>query len=57
MEGQARIGKDSASMDLIPAGQRKVMFSDGRPPMISPIMDEHQHGLKGFLERNRDVFP
>jgi ferric-dicitrate binding protein FerR (iron transport regulator) len=55
-EGTARIGQDPESMDLIPAGQRKVMFLDRRPPMITEIMPEHQHGLEGFLERNLDAF-
>lgn len=55
-EGQANIGRDAEHMDLIPAGQRKVMFSDGRPPMISPSMPEHIQGLEGFLERNLDAF-
>lgn len=55
-EGQANIGRDAEHMDLIPAGQRKVMFSDGRPPMISPSMPEHIQGLEDFLERNKDAF-
>ncbi len=55
-EGTARIGQDPETMDLIPAGQRKVMFLDRRPPMITEIMPEHQHGLEGFLERNSNAF-
>jgi len=55
-EGQARIGRDPESMDLVPAGRRKVMFLDGRPPMVTEIMPEHQHGLEAFLQRNRDAF-
>ncbi len=55
-EGEARIGQDPETMDLIPAGQRKVMFLDRRPPMITEVMAEHIQGLEGFLERNKDVF-
>jgi len=56
LEGEARIGRDANHMDLIPAGQRKVMFSDGRAPMISEAMDEHIRGLEAFLERSQDIF-
>jgi len=55
-EGTARIGQDPETMELIPAGQRKVMFLDRRPPMITEIMPEHKQGLEGFLERNEGVF-
>lgn len=55
-EGTARIGQDPETMEIIPAGQRKVMFLDRRSPMITEIMPEHEHGLEGFLERNQGVF-
>jgi hypothetical protein len=56
LEGEALVGQDPDTMDLIPAGQRKVMFNDGRPPMISEVMAEHNQGLEDFLERNEGAF-
>lgn len=56
LEGEAKIGRDDEHMDIIPAGRRKVMFSDGRPPMISEAMAEHIQGLESFLERTGNAF-
>jgi ferric-dicitrate binding protein FerR (iron transport regulator) len=56
LEGTARIGVDDANLELVPPGMRKVMFTDGRPSMVTEIEPHHAEGLQGFVERYRDVF-
>jgi hypothetical protein len=56
LEGEARIGTDAADLEAIPAGMRKVMFRDGRPPLVSEIAPAHLEGLAEFAERNRGAF-
>ena len=48
MEGTARIGADEADMEPVPKGMRKVMFADGRDPMVVAILPEHRDGLIRF---------
>lgn len=57
LEGTARIGADEARLEEIPQGMRKVMFGDGRPPMVTEIEPQHEAGLLEFEERYRDFFP
>lgn len=56
LKGEARIGKDTASLEAIPSGMRKVMFRNGRPPLVTEIAPEHRVGLVQFEERNQGVF-
>lgn len=56
LEGTAKIGKDQDHLDTVPAGMRKVMFADGRDPMIVPIEPGHGASLKVFDDDNADVF-
>jgi ferric-dicitrate binding protein FerR (iron transport regulator) len=56
LEGTARIGADDAGMEEVPSGMRKVMFGDGRPPMVTEIEPHHAAGLIDFVERHQDVF-
>ncbi len=55
LEGTARIGKDRDHFDEVSAGSRKVMFADGREPMIVPIEPGHQRDLREFEARNQDL--
>jgi ferric-dicitrate binding protein FerR (iron transport regulator) len=57
LEGTARIGADETRLEEIPQGMRKVMFGDGRPPMVTEIEPQHEAGLLEFEERYRDFFP
>ena len=53
-EGTARAG--NKAMDPIPAGMRKVMFTDNRPDEMLPIEAEHAAGLAALLrEHGKDV--
>jgi ferric-dicitrate binding protein FerR (iron transport regulator) len=54
MSGTARVGMNDDDMDPIPAGMRKVMFGDGREPLIVDILPEHRQGLQPFVQRYRD---
>jgi hypothetical protein len=54
LEGTARIGADEARLEEIPQGMRKVMFSDGRPPMVTEIQPQHEAGLLEFEKRYQD---
>ena len=56
LEGQARIGKDPAHFDEVPAGMRKVMFAGEKDPVIIPIEPAHEKDLVDFATRNRDAF-
>jgi ferric-dicitrate binding protein FerR (iron transport regulator) len=56
LEGTAMIGKDRDHLDAVPAGMRKVMFGDGREPMIIPIEPGHRDGLLEFEANNKDTF-
>lgn len=53
MTGEARIGMNSEDMEPIPAGKRKVMFADGREPMVVDILPEHRDGLVPFVKRHQ----
>jgi ferric-dicitrate binding protein FerR (iron transport regulator) len=46
--GTARVGIDTEDLEDIPAGKRKVMFADGRPPIVTPIAPPHQDHLVEF---------
>ena len=55
-EGTASVGKSPSSMEFVPAGMRKVMFSDKRPAVMLPIEPEHAEGLATLLrEHGQDV--
>lgn len=56
LEGTAMIGRDTAHLDPIPAGMRKVMFTDGSDPMITTIEPGHKQGLLEFEKFNQDTF-
>jgi ferric-dicitrate binding protein FerR (iron transport regulator) len=49
LRGEARVGRDAAHMDAIPSGRRKVMFADGRPPMLDAIEPTHAGHLAVFF--------
>lgn len=55
LAGEALIGKDLASLETIPSGMRKVMFADGRPPLVTEIATEHEVGLRRFEAESRGV--
>jgi ferric-dicitrate binding protein FerR (iron transport regulator) len=57
LEGTASIGADEARLEKIPQGMRKVMFGDGRPPLVTEIEPQHEAGLLEFEDRYRDFFP
>jgi ferric-dicitrate binding protein FerR (iron transport regulator) len=48
LTGQALIGKEESTLEKIPSGMRKVMFADGRPPLVTEIAAEHKKGLLRF---------
>jgi len=48
LEGIARIGRDQDHLDAIPAGMRKVMFADGRAPLVTEIEPHHKADLELF---------
>jgi len=55
-EGTASVGKTATSMEFVPAGMRKVMFSDKRPAVMLPIEPEHAAGLTALLsDHGKDV--
>jgi hypothetical protein len=56
LEGTARIGKDTADLEEVSAGYRKVMFADGSPSIIVDIEPGHEKDLNDFEARNRDAF-
>ncbi len=56
LSGTARIGRQEGTMQDIPAGMRKVMFADGRPPLITKIAAEHEEGLLQFEARSQGAF-
>ena len=56
LAGTARIGKDKADLEDIPAGMRKVMFADGSPSIIVDIEIGHEKDLTDFETRNEDAF-
>ena len=51
LEGKIRVGRDASDMEEVPAALRKVMFRDGRTPLIMESAPEHREGLEGFLTR------
>jgi len=56
LEGTARIGRDRAHLTAISAGNRKVMFADGREPMLTPNEPAHEKDMKEFEARNESIF-
>jgi len=56
LNGKALIGKDVASLEAVPGGMRKVMFADGRPPLVTEIATEHEEGLRRFEAESRGIF-
>jgi len=56
LEGTAMIGRDRDHLDAIGGGMRKVMFVDGRDPLIIPIEPGHKEGLLEFESYNQDIF-
>lgn len=54
LEGVARIGMNTADLEDVAAGFRKVMFADGRPPQRLDIVPEHRAGLQEFVSDVRD---
>ena len=56
LEGTARIGKDTADLEEVTAGFRKVMFSDGKPSIIVDIEPGHEKDLNDFEARNEEAF-
>jgi hypothetical protein len=55
-EGTASVGKSPTTMEFVPAGTRKLMFSDKRPAVMLPIEPEHAEGLAALLrEHGKDV--
>ncbi len=56
LEGTALIGKDQDHLDAVAEGMRKVMFADGRDPVIIPIEPGHKDGLLEFEDYNEDTF-
>jgi len=55
-EGTASVGKSATSMEFVPAGMRKVMFSDTRPAALLPIEAAHADGLATLMrEHAKDV--
>lgn len=56
LEGTAQIGRDDTHLDPVSGGMRKVMFADGRDPMIMPIEPDHARALQEFEDRNAGTF-
>ena len=56
LEGTASIGRDADHLDAVPAGMRKVMFADGRPPLVVAIEPSHAERLRAFVARNAATF-
>jgi hypothetical protein len=55
-EGTASVGKTATSMEFVPSGMRKIMFSDKRPAVMLPIEPEHAAGLASLLsEHGKDI--
>jgi ferric-dicitrate binding protein FerR (iron transport regulator) len=53
-EGTASVGIDAGDMENIPAGQRKVMFADGSPPLITDIAPPHRDHMIDFEKKYGD---
>jgi hypothetical protein len=51
-EGTASVGKTATSMEFVPTGMRKVMFSDKRPAALLPIEPAHAEGLATLLREH-----
>jgi ferric-dicitrate binding protein FerR (iron transport regulator) len=51
LEGRIAVGADKTTMDQVPAGQRKVLFRDRRPPLLTESAPEHSSGLEGFRKK------
>lgn len=56
LEGTARIGQDTANLEEVSAGYRKVMFADGSPSIIVDIEPGHEKDLTDFEARNEGAF-
>lgn len=46
--GTAQVGIGANDMEPIPAGKRKVMFADDRPPIITDVAPPHDEHLQEF---------
>jgi hypothetical protein len=55
--GVARVGAHRGDLESVPAGKRRVMFADGRPPIITDIEPAHREGLIKFDARFRSPSP
>lgn len=53
LEGTAAIGADATHLEDVPAGKRKVLFADSRPPVVLDIEPQHASHLQSFLDRAR----
>jgi FecR protein len=55
--GVARVGVHPGDLESVPAGKRRVMFADGRPPIITDIEPSHREGLIKFDAKFQSQFP
>jgi hypothetical protein len=55
LEGTASVGVDAADMEPVPAGKRKVMFSDGRAPLVTDIAPAHRDHMIEFEKKYAKV--
>jgi hypothetical protein len=51
--GRARVGIDIDDLEEIPPGKRKVMYADGKPPIITDIAPPHKEHLIEFETKYR----
>jgi hypothetical protein len=51
LEGTASVGVNRSDMEAIPAGMRKVMFTDGSKPLVTEIEPTHGAGLVAFADK------
>jgi len=56
LKGTARVGADEASLEDVPEGTLKILFSDGTPPLVEEIFPPHAANLQEFDQRSADVF-
>jgi hypothetical protein len=51
--GTAQVGVNAGDMEQIPEGKRKVMFADGKPPIVTDIAPPHKAHLVEFETKYR----
>ncbi len=51
--GTASVGIDAEDMEAVPSGMRKVMFSNGRPSIVTEIAPPHEEHLITFEKKYR----